>query len=775
MLNYGNLNDVEFEYLCLDIMRRMLDTELHMYARGADGGIDLCDNVITNNIVIQVKHYQQSPVSSLMASLKKEVTRVNSLNPNKYYICCSKILSPDKKREIFELFSDYMTSEDNIITLNEIEDFLTREDTADILQKHFKLWIDSATILQNLLNDELFVDCEALFSQIEKEEKLFVETQAYQQAMDCLQKNQTLFIIGNPGVGKTITSKMLVLAFAREGYRVRYTTNTSDLHSLKQSLLRNKQAKEIILIDDCFGQAYFNMRDTQSNELLSLIRYIKTTPDKLLVLNSRITIYKEAAEQNYELIKSINNKECKLHVLDMDQLSLVEKAKILYNHLYFNSISEEFFNEIKKSRRYRTILNHNSYNPRLIEYITNPDLVKDVRPKDYYDFILNHLNDPRDIWSNEYERRLGKVDRILLSTVFSFSDESTQIDYVKDAFNYRIIQEPDIDKTIDQFETSLVRLTEGFLIIVDRYDARHVMVANPSINDYLRNRIECNQAEKAQIIKNALYAEQLQRFLPKSDYFDQIEKKLCDGTYDELKFTEQGQRLSNAAYIIAERRVMNIRYKAVLENFFMNIQSLEFQGKYLVGASIIAQKLLRDPALRSFYSIEKIICKEDNLSWLFSPNELEDMIDLINSVNHLFVEENRWMLKKVAKTEIESAIEFFYDTADLAEFDPDINAALEEATTWTEYGEDFDEEKAVDILTEEIEALIESEIIELLEQLPEDFFRGETIKTSGCVSSYDVRCLVEAQLKSDYDDYKDHSFNEKSSEIDLVFERDYRH
>ena len=74
-----------------------------------------------------------------------------------------------------------------------------------------------------------------------------------------LTNNQTIMIIGNPGVGKTITSEMLVLYFASKGYRVRYTTSTSDLQELKKSLARSAETKEIILIDDCFGQAYFDM------------------------------------------------------------------------------------------------------------------------------------------------------------------------------------------------------------------------------------------------------------------------------------------------------------------------------------------------------------------------------------------------------------------------------------------------------------------------------------------------------------------------------------
>ena len=87
MLNYANLNDVEFEYLCQDIMQKKLNTELHKFAKGRDGGIDLADNVNTKNIVVQVKHYMNSSVDQLLASLKREVEKVSKFSPNQYYVC----------------------------------------------------------------------------------------------------------------------------------------------------------------------------------------------------------------------------------------------------------------------------------------------------------------------------------------------------------------------------------------------------------------------------------------------------------------------------------------------------------------------------------------------------------------------------------------------------------------------------------------------------------------------------------------------------------------
>ena len=98
MLNYANLSDVEFEYLCQDIMQRKLGIELRRFAAGRDGGIDLADNAHLPNIIVQVKHYLKSTSSQLINSLKKELPKVKKHSPNQYYICCAKelILKPNQ-------------------------------------------------------------------------------------------------------------------------------------------------------------------------------------------------------------------------------------------------------------------------------------------------------------------------------------------------------------------------------------------------------------------------------------------------------------------------------------------------------------------------------------------------------------------------------------------------------------------------------------------------------------------------------------------------------
>ena len=55
-------------------------------------------------------------------------------------------------------------------------------------------------------------------------------------------------------------------------------------------------------------------------------------------------------------------------LLTVDNLTTLDKAKILYNHLWFNSIKEDYIDEIYLDKRYLTIINHIGFNPRIIEF-----------------------------------------------------------------------------------------------------------------------------------------------------------------------------------------------------------------------------------------------------------------------------------------------------------------------------------------------------------------------------------------------------------------------
>ncbi len=510
MYNLANLNDYEFEILCKDIMESKLSIQLHRFAKGQDGGIDLCDSKENIQYMLQVKHYVKSNFSNLKNTLKNELSKVEKVNPSNYYICCSIELSPQQRKELFNLFSNYMKDTSYIIDKTDIDDFLSKEENKKIVEKNYKLWLCSTNVLSMIQNQHIFIDCSEILSDIEKYTKLFVTTKAYFECRNKLIEKNIIIIIGTPGVGKSTISKMLLLFFASNNYSVRYVTD-NNIKDIKNILSRDPAKKEIILLDDFLGQHYLKLSDKQPNELKSLIAFIEKNPNKKIILNSRITIINEAYYSSIDFANLFDTYEKDNYLIDLDKMSYLEKAQILYNHLYFNDLPADFLSEIKKNKNYILIAKHKNYNPRIIEFVTKKKNYSGILSNEYVDYIIEKLNNPDSVWEDEFRNRLEEHDRVLMNTLYSLTNDKVKIDVLEKAFNKRILSITN-NTTLNIFYEVIKRLNNSLIkIIIDR-KKRYVSVINPSVNDFLNKKICNNLNEQITIINNAEYIEQLIKF-----------------------------------------------------------------------------------------------------------------------------------------------------------------------------------------------------------------------------------------------------------------------
>ena len=767
MLNYANLNDIEFEYLCKDIMQRILGMQLRSFAQGKDGGIDLTNDIRSKDIVVQIKHYNKSGVHQLISSLKKEVAKVEELKPKQYYVCCSISLSPERVLEIYNMFSEYMDSDKNILTLNEIDGFLKNAENQDILKKHYKLWLDSTGILEDVLNDDIFVDCEVLLSDIETQKSLFVPTQPYYEALKCLEKQKTLFIIGDPGVGKTMTSKMLVLNFAAQGYRVRYVTNSADLSALKKSLSMDKERREIILVDDCLGQAYFSMKENQENELLSLIKYVNMSKSKLLILNSRVTIYKETQKRKPDLIRSFENKEYDIFVLNMSNMTAIDKAKILYNHLKAKNLPAEYYSDIRKDKRYLDIVNHDNYNPRLIEYISLPTRYELIQPDAYFEYVIKSLNNPWDIWNDEYEYRIQKVDRILVMETYSFSDYEVDIDLVREGFERKISEDDTIDKTINQFESAIERLNGSLIKVVDYKGKKCLTVANPSINDYLRGRLKLNNYERNYLIERAFHYYQIKQLLSYKEYNDWIEVNVTNQNIKKYEFKDEGEKNRIIATIIAKKHIKEYSYKQNIIDFIFLNQNLKFEKYPWYNIDKIKLEFLSED-LYDFYNLKNNFEKSELIIDVLESNDIISMISLINYLDDVLKDEYESFLPMFEEL-ICDAILFYCDNISIEDLDISVLSIME----MFDDDDYFDKESAVEYCNEEAKTALIKDLTSEIYKLPFDtsniikYLNGLQFEVSG------IELLIDKYIETPPYDYEEEiEDTEDDNDIAYIFERE---
>ncbi len=773
MLNYSNLNDIEFEYLCKDVMSRMLDVKLQRFAAGRDGGIDLTDDSYGKNVIVQVKHYVKTDVAGLLTSLKKEIPKVQGNSPKKYYVCCSKELTPSNKSEIYEMFSDYMESTENVISLIEISDFLEEEKNGDILRKHFKLWIDSTNILTNVFTNDICIDSDVLLSDITELVHLFVKTVAYEQAISCLEKNNVLIIVGNPGVGKTITSKMLVLFYATQGYRIRYTTDGTDLTSLKRALSQSPDNKEVILLDDCFGQAYFSMKENQENQLLALIKYVKMNSNKLLIMNSRVTIYHEANERTPGLVNSLDKKEYKAFVLDMSNVSVIEKAKIFYNHLFFCEVPLPYRENIKNNKNYKRIVKHVNYNPRIIEFVTSKRQWELVNPDEYTNYILCCLKNPEQIWKNEYERRLVNVDRILLTTLYSLTNTVISLELVKNCYEYRIRSIHGIDLSVNHFEQSLKRLQDSMIKIVDVKGRKMLSVTNPSVNDFLSAYLERNKTEKAEIISSSICVQQFKKLLNDEDYEKELHRIFMDGSVINYVFESEKQKTGFISYYCMEKKILDERYKKYIKMFAVKPWNIDVFSDRKLPRKWLFRKLF-DDEIYMFYELSSIILDAENLKKIMSKLFLDEAIEFIKRSEHLFKDELRVSYKEIIEEVVQNLIEDYCDNVSADEYDVNISDIVGNHMYENKRGCYINSDAAIDEVDSIVEGKVLEEVYDYVSELPKDVIIDKRFLDKLSVTVSDTSTLVESYLQDDYADYLYEAYREKEfddPEIEYIFER----
>ena len=626
--------------------------------------------------------------------------------------------------------------------------------------------------MDKLFTNDIFIDSETLIYNIKRDEKMFVQTRAYDKAVEILNKYRTLFIIGNPGVGKTITSEMIVLYYISMGYRVRFTTDGTNIATLKKSLSADKNAKEIILLDDCFGQAYFKIKETQNNELVYLIQSVNFSSNKLLILNSRVSIYNDAKNKSIRLLKCLENDELKVHIIDVSELAMVEKARILYNHMYFNGIPKDYYAQIKVNKNYEKIISHRNYNPRVIEYVCAKQRYRDVPNYKYFGFIMDCLDKPNGVWEDEYENRLDNTDRILMGTMFSLTETTVAEKTLEYCFNYRLSR-LQYDKTINHFKNAIERLNGTMLGIVDVKGEKSISVSNPSINDFMRNRMKTNPLEFEEIINSAIHIMQLKKMLSEEECERRIASIIQSGDIISYYFRNSKERIGCIAYYVCKHELRDSRYQEVLESYLSDPFDINLYDDNQIEVSKMLMLICRQ-AIVDYYGLRlkiyKLITETDVLETI----EVSELVNLIKTLTDYYGEASGFA--ELCKKSIINSANATYGEADTDEYieRSDINEAIENnATSYREL--DFDADGAA----EELKTLAEGRIYDYIENaifdLPDEVHSLIDVKKDIHIYAKGTREIIESLVDTyDYenDDYRYESDRgDTSNEIDYIFDR----
>ena len=413
--DFSTLNDKEFENLSIDLISKDKNKRFERFKAGKDCGIDgrfYHDD--DSQEIIQCKHYLKTGFSGLITSLNKknnginELDKVKKLNPAKYIFVTSLPLSAENKKTIKDLFDPYIKNDNDIYGQENLNQILGNH--PDIEKRHYKLWLSSTVVLDRIINNAIESRSEFLLEDIKEKSKYYAVTENHQKAIDKLEESHIIIIAGEPGIGKTTLAEHLALWYIEQGFKFYDIENSIN----EAESIFKKDEKQIFYFDDFLGANYLNaIEDKKDSHIVKFMDRIRKDKTKRFILTSRTNIFNQGlALSDTFKSKNIVNEE---FIIKIESLKDIDKAYILYNHIWHSNLDEEFIDEIYIDKRYNQIINHKNFNPRLIEFITDIKKIQlgKIEAKNYWEYILDKLNNPQDIWKNTFDKQSDEFNRIL--------------------------------------------------------------------------------------------------------------------------------------------------------------------------------------------------------------------------------------------------------------------------------------------------------------------------------------------------------------------------
>jgi hypothetical protein len=184
--SFHTLSGADFEDLVRDLLQAELKVRLETFTSGRDRGIDLRYSTPGGKeLVVQCKHYQGSGYPKLRGHLQgKELPKIRNLSPGRYILCTSVGLTPDNKTDLLDLLSPFCRSTSDIFGRDDLNNLLSLY--PDVERRHHKLWLTSVTVLDQILHRGAFFQARLERSAIEKRLSLYVQTPAYDEALEIL-------------------------------------------------------------------------------------------------------------------------------------------------------------------------------------------------------------------------------------------------------------------------------------------------------------------------------------------------------------------------------------------------------------------------------------------------------------------------------------------------------------------------------------------------------------------------------------------------------------
>lgn len=406
--DFTALNDKEFEALACDLLSEEFGVPVERFKPGKDEGVDgRWFSSSGGETILQCKHWYRSGYSALVRHLRgSERAKVERLSPTRYLLATSVPLSRKAKKEISTLFAPYVLSESDILGPQDLNRMLARHRAVE--QRNYKLWLSSINQLGFLANHAILGRSSSELDLFREGATLYIQTEDHERAWAHLNERRVLILTGEPGIGKTTLARQLVLDYVRLGFEVAVLEESVS----EAEGVYDEKGKQVFYFDDFLGRTFLEaLKSKQDSHITNFARRIARDPNKRFILTSRTHILRQGTRLS-DLLGSTQLSRS-TYELRIGVLTTMDRARMLYNHMWHSNLNSAYIDELYSGRRYHQIINHPNFNPRLIAFILDADKLVDVEPREYWSYVDRNLNNPKDIWSYFFSAQLHQGSRDL--------------------------------------------------------------------------------------------------------------------------------------------------------------------------------------------------------------------------------------------------------------------------------------------------------------------------------------------------------------------------
>lgn len=405
--DFRSLSSADFELLACDVLNTDQGLSLHGYPAGPDGGVDLRqvapDGFTT---IAQCKHYRDSETSKLMTAVRAESNKPAIRYADRYIFVTSHPLTPHREQEVAAAFGIGIHDVWGPGRINRV-----LREHPEIEQRHFKLWLHSATVLERIIREGLWRRTENLLYDMAFRARYWVDVPAYERAGELLEREGVCIIAGGPGVGKSFLAERLILQALGDGWKV--VDVTDDIDTAWD--VAQHDAKRLFYLDDFLGEA--ELRHDAADDaksLLDFISYVSRYKDNLrLIMTTREQVLSQASHCANDSLNRLAGQpaRCTVAISALDEAT---RTEILLSHAHQSDLPADERARLADDNRLRTLAAHPSFSPRLIRSVLTDRRLSGETADSVLNLLTAVFADPAELWRASFEALDELAQQILL-------------------------------------------------------------------------------------------------------------------------------------------------------------------------------------------------------------------------------------------------------------------------------------------------------------------------------------------------------------------------